>query len=66
MCTSDEFPEEVGHMCTKYQIVGLAKVGLPIDLLWWIEAVPTLIPLASCNDILNEGAELGSRMQVMT
>ena len=41
-------------MCTKYQIVELAKESLPIDLLWWIEAVPSLIPKqTSCK----EGAE---------
>jgi len=42
-------------MCIKYQTVELAKESLPSDLLWWIEAVPSLIPeQTSCN----EGAEL--------
>jgi len=31
-------------MCTKYQFVELVKESLPINLLWWIEAVPSLIP----------------------
>jgi len=31
-------------MCTKYPIVELAKESLPSDHLWWIEAVPSLIP----------------------
>ena len=40
--------------CTKCQIVELVKESLQIDLLWWIEAVPSLIPeQTSCTEGAN-------------
>ena len=49
-CSTED--EEAGYnqrrldkvMRTKYQIVELDKVSLLMDVLWWIQAVPSLIP----------------------
>ena len=47
-------------MWTKYQIVELAKESLPIDLFWWIEAVPSPIPeQTTCS----KGGELEMQAQ---
>ena len=54
-------PEEVGQgHGSKYRIVELAKRSLLIDMLWWIEAVPSLIPDQTLH---NEGAELECRLK---